>query len=755
MGIGDFVDSGLGKLEDGIDAGKKLVGEGVDQGANAVSDRLDDMGAHDWADKVDAAVDSIASDLGATPDEQQLGRTDLPTQLVHGDPADIRRTADHLQDFHTAFDTVGQGMRKLDSSAWKGEAAETFREKFAMHPVKWLHAADACDRAARALTAYADTVEWAQGQARDAINLYQAGKEADDKAAVARAKEILGEARRQRDDAAGTAAASVRAALAHAPAEPPPLKRLKSDWDDGLAAVNTELTHFTGGVFKGAAGLINSARGMNPLDPYNLAHPAEHLQNVSMTLSGLVSTAAHPERAAKTAWEDFKKDPLEFGGRLVPEAVGTKGTGLGRGGLQTTVKARMEEAAQRAARNDAKGVADHSAADTARTRPQENDTANPSEQVEKDPTDPVDLSTGKMYLPQTDATLPGALPLVFKRRVESGYHYGRWFGPSWSSTLDQRLEIDSEGVVFVTEDGLLLAYPHPAPGLPTLPSHGPRWPLDREDGGYTVTDPRTRRAWHFADRGDGLAILERIDDRNGNWITFEYDAEGTPLGIVSSAGYDVRVSTEEDRVTALRLSAADQVLMCYGYTEGNLTEVVNSSGLPLRFTYDESGRVTSWTDTNDRGYTYEYDDQDRCIAEGGTHGHMALRLSYEERDPDTGLRVTTVTTAVGHTRRYVVNDSCQVVAEFDALGAVTRFQRDRYNRLLSRTDPLGHVTTFRYDDTGNLLTLTRPDGREAKAEYNELGLPVKVVRTDGTVVRQTYDERGNRTSMTTSSGQTT
>uniref|UniRef100_UPI000B02267C RHS repeat-associated core domain-containing protein n=1 Tax=Streptomyces cellulosae TaxID=1968 RepID=UPI000B02267C len=360
-----------------------------------------------------------------------------------------------------------------------------------------------------------------------------------------------------------------------------------------------------------------------------------------------------------------------------------------------------------------------------------------------------------MYLPQTDVALPGALPLVFKRRVESGYRFGRWFGPSWSSTIDQRLEIDAEGVVLVSEDGLLLAYPHPAPGLPTLPSHGPRWPLDREDGGYTVTDPQTRRVWHFADRGPDLAVLEQIDDRNGNWITFEYDAEGTPLAVVSSAGYDVRISTEAGRVTDLRLAAADQVLMRYGYTDGHLTEVINSSGLPLRFTYDEAGRVTSWTDTNDRAYTYEYDDQDRCIAEGGTHGHMTLRLSYDETDPDTGLRVTTATTAEGHTRRYLVNDACQVVAEVDPLGAVTRFQRDRYHRLLSHTDPLGHRTTFRYDEAGNLLTLTRPDGREARAEYNDLGLPVKVVNPDGTVVRQTYDDRGNRTSVTSAAGQTT
>ncbi|MFE5096312.1 DUF6531 domain-containing protein [Streptomyces sp. NPDC056638] len=54
-----------------------------------------------------------------------------------------------------------------------------------------------------------------------------------------------------------------------------------------------------------------------------------------------------------------------------------------------------------------------------------------------------------MYLPQTDIALPGALPLVFRRRVASDYRAGRWFGPSWSSTADQRLEIDAEVVAHI------------------------------------------------------------------------------------------------------------------------------------------------------------------------------------------------------------------------------------------------------------------------------------------------------------------
>ncbi|MFJ9740347.1 putative T7SS-secreted protein [Streptomyces sp. NPDC101166] len=784
MGIGDLVNAGLDKLGDGIDAGKELVGEGIDKGTDAVGWALEKVGAEDYADKVEDFGDDLASDLGATPSEQQLGETEQVDELVHGDPIAIRRAAGHLKDFMKAFDTTGEGMRKLDSSNWHGEAAETFREKFAIHPAKWLHAADACEKAGHALEEFADTVVWAQGQARHAVDLHKEGRKASEEAAdaynklvdaynakiqanedpgprptpfqdpgtavIERAQEVLKEARRQRDAAGRTAAASVTAALAHAPTEPPPLDRLQSDVEDGYTAVNTEVTHLMGGVVKGTAGLVSFARGLNPMEPYNITHPAQYLQNVSMTLSGLVSAASHPERTAKSAWDGFVKDPAEGTGRLLPELLGTKGLGAARGGMRAGIKAGVEEAAESAARKESYG-----AAETARRNPVEHDNPDPRQKVDKDPTDPVDLTTGKMYLPQTDLALPGALPLVFRRRVESGYRFGRWFGPSWSSTVDQRLEIDSEGVVFVTEDGMLLTYPHPAPGLPTFPSHGPRWPLNREDDGYTITDPRNGRTFHFGERGDGLAILEQIDDRNGNWLTFEYDTEGTLLGIVSSAGYDVRVSTENGRVTALRLSAADTVLIRYSYTDGNLTEVTNSSGLPLRFTYDEAGRVTSWTDTNDRGYSYEYDDQDRCVAEGGTHGHMALRLSYGERDPDTGLRVTTTTTAEGHTRRYTVNDACQVMTETDSLGSITRFERDRYHRLLSYTNPLGHRTTFDYDEAGNLLSVTRPDGRVRKVEYNDLGLPVKVVNPDGRTICQTYDDRGNRTTVTDSTGRTT
>ncbi|WP_394298081.1 putative T7SS-secreted protein [Streptomyces griseus] len=41
----------------------------------------------------------MASDLGATPGEQQLGQSDQANELVHGNPGTIRASAAHLKDF--------------------------------------------------------------------------------------------------------------------------------------------------------------------------------------------------------------------------------------------------------------------------------------------------------------------------------------------------------------------------------------------------------------------------------------------------------------------------------------------------------------------------------------------------------------------------------------------------------------------------------------------------------------------------------
>ncbi|MCR6482265.1 DUF6531 domain-containing protein [Amycolatopsis sp. OK19-0408] len=55
----------------------------------------------------------------------------------------------------------------------------------------------------------------------------------------------------------------------------------------------------------------------------------------------------------------------------------------------------------------------------------------------------------------------------------STYRAGHWFGVSWSSTVDQRLEVDDEHVCYYSPLGTILVYPR---GEGTqLPVEGARW----------------------------------------------------------------------------------------------------------------------------------------------------------------------------------------------------------------------------------------------------------------------------------------
>ncbi|MFF3653292.1 putative T7SS-secreted protein [Streptomyces sp. NPDC002181] len=774
--MGDFIPD---SIEDKVEHGIEKVGDAIEWAGDKTADLAEEVGLDDAGDWIRDKSRSAANQLGADVSELELGQSDDPKKLVYGSVSKIRAQVSHLNDFKTAFESVGNGLKAMTQpEGLKGETANTFRDKVAKEPPRWFKAADAFGKAADAMGRFAETVEWAQTKAKEALEEYEHAQKVSTDARTAHNKKVtaykdaveakqdplpprpvdakdfvdpgkalasaaqdkLDNARKQRNEVADTTATAVRAARDAAPPKPSYTKQL----GDGLDYLDLAKTHLAGGVVKGTAGIANFARALNPLDPYNLTHPAEYLTNLNSTAAGLVTMANDPWGAGKQMLDEFMKDPSEGVGKLIPELIGSKGLG--------SLK-KLGTAAKHL--DDIKGPA--RASHTA-NGPHVSETPDVAKRY--DNTDPVDLATGRMFLPQTDIVLPGTLPLAFVRRAESGYTGGRWFGPTWTSTIDQHLEVDAEGAVLVTEDGLLVAYPHTAPGVAVAPlsASAPRHLLERTpDGDWTLTDPGTGHVRRFSPPagdpdGDGIAPIAQLEDRNGNLITFEYDEHGTPLGIAHSAGYRLRFDTADGRITALHLGGGPR-LLAYGYADGNLTEVVNSSGLPLRFTYDDRARIRSWTDTNDRSYTYEYDERNRCIAEGSGEGHMVLRLSYDAVDEATGHRVTETITGEGHTRRYLVDDRYRIVADVDPLGHTTRFERDRHNRLVAQTDALGRTTTYGYDD-GNLVSVIRPDGLGTTARHNELGLPVQVKRADGQIVRYAYDERGNRISTTDSMGRT-
>ncbi|MBC7269996.1 MAG: type IV secretion protein Rhs, partial [Streptomyces sp.] len=503
-------------VEDAVEDGVEWVGNRVEDAGNWTADRLDDVGWESGADWVREQSRSVANRMGAEVDEMDLGQTEDKTKLVYGSPSKISATAEKLRGFQSAFDSAGEGLKGMDSSRLKGETAEALRTAVRTQPPKWFTGADACEDAAAALEAFASTVTWAQGQAQTAIDKWKEGVKASEDAANAHrkkvddyntavdrynalpadkrdpstlpprpaatfedpgkklmqeAQEILAEARKQRNTAAETARSAVRAARDKAPAKPSYAEQLR----DGVQEAQIIGDHVGGGIIKGTAGLLNFVRGINPLDPYNLTHPAEYATSLNSLAAGLVVAANDPVGTGKQMVSDFMKDPAEGFGRLLPDLALTAATGGGGAAVKgVRIAADAADAARVRRLVDDAPDGTHNRPDTTRTT---------------DGTDPVDLATGRMFLPQTDVSIPGILPLTFTRRTESGCTAGRFMGPSWTTTADERLTIDPIGVLHVTADGLLLPYPHPVPGAPTTHS---RTRLSRTpDGDYTLTDEDT------------------------------------------------------------------------------------------------------------------------------------------------------------------------------------------------------------------------------------------------------------------------
>ena len=755
------------------------VGSLIDDGAHALGSGLKDLGLSGAGQWVDRAGDDVANFLGAQVPEEQLGQTTDPAELIHADPAALRSAAGKLRAFSGAFSETASGLDGLEPDSWTGAAADAFRAKYAPQPGRWRDAATGCGDGADALDSYAGTVQWAQGQARDAIEVYEQGQRATAAAVTAhngqvaaynqaaqaydsalaaghspgprpvepgpfsdpgtglreRAQQILTAARAERDRAGAAAAAKVRAATDLAPAEPSFGQRLLDDLSDLGQADELAGVSFTSGILTGAADIVKTARAVDPLDPWNVTHLAEYGAGMSAMAAGLVHDEMHPMDALQglvgTGWGS---DPAQAAGKLVPSlllAAATDGAG---------------------------------------------DAANAARVPEDDMTllnDPVDVASGDVVLAQTDLTLAGILPVTVRRVHRSSYRAGRWFGRTWASTLDQRLEVSERAVCFARADSVVLRYP-PAGvdagaadgdgGEPVLPVTGARWPLARDGDGYTVTDPQAGVVYRFEPRsgyyvsaaGHGELPLVSITDRSGHRIEFEHGPDGAPAAVTHDGGYRVVVLVAGSRVAGLDLAGAGPTgaalpLIRYRYDDaGNLAQIINSSRRPQRLSYDGEGRLTGWQDRNGFSYRYGYDVQGRCVRGEGPDGALSGTLSYN-RD----RMVTTHTDAAGAVSVYRLTERYQVAAATDPLGQLTRSEYDAFGRLVSRTDPLGRTTAWSYDHAGNLTAITRPDGSRATASYDDAGLPLLVTEPGGAAWRQDYDAAGNLLRRTAPDGAVT
>ncbi len=332
----------------------------------------------------------------------ELGDTDDPVELVPGSVATLEETATGLRKLSDACQEAYAGVSKLDVGHWTGEAAEKFGSYFSQETPKWRDAAEAFGPAVEALTTYKGAVERAQRDAAEAIRVYnearaetQAAEKQYDAAASQHekaaldavfngdaapsplapftdpgkakretAERMLADARKALRDAAAQTAAVITKAKDRAPAEPGFLSKLAATFEDTFDKTNEQVGSMAGGLGKSALKLVQMARAVNPLDPYNSSHLGDFAANMMKQASGMVHMVTHPAEAVKGIlnFEEWKKDPYSAMGQLVGDvAIGVATDGAGFAGTAEKAVAReaMESTAREATEQAATQLGKH------------------------------------------------------------------------------------------------------------------------------------------------------------------------------------------------------------------------------------------------------------------------------------------------------------------------------------------------------------------------------------------------------------
>jgi uncharacterized protein YukE len=107
----------------------------------------------------------------------QLGDTQNPRELIPGNPSKLTSDAEKLDDHAKTVENIGDTLGSVRIPTWRGEANDAFWDDFSGQKKKWHRCSDSLTAAAQALRDYAGTLKWAQGQAKEAIRLYEGGDE--------------------------------------------------------------------------------------------------------------------------------------------------------------------------------------------------------------------------------------------------------------------------------------------------------------------------------------------------------------------------------------------------------------------------------------------------------------------------------------------------------------------------------------------------------------------------------------------------
>ncbi|MDP1781415.1 MAG: RHS repeat-associated core domain-containing protein, partial [Hydrogenophaga sp.] len=235
---------------------------------------------------------------------------------------------------------------------------------------------------------------------------------------------------------------------------------------------------------------------------------------------------------------------------------------------------------------------------------------------------------------------------------------------------------------------------------------------------------------------DAKGQLTQVIDPTGLGTQMGYDAKGQLSSVTLPARSTASTLPVVSEGTAGSIAkAARQIALSYN-AAGDLSKITDALNNATQLNTDTLGRTTSSTDPLGYTSTQSYNTIDQPTGAKNPLNHTT-RFTY-----DAAGRTTGVVNEAGVTIESYTHDSQGRVTQVkDALNQTTSIEYDTSNRPNKITDRKGQVTQISYTERGQISSISQP-GQTIQYQYDAVGRLTEV--RDNTSVNQYWYDAADR-----------
>lgn len=364
----------------------------------------------------------------------------------------------------------------------------------------------------------------------------------------------------------------------------------------------------------------------------------------------------------------------------------------------------------------------------------------PTQQERHQEADPVDMAIGQFVHEVEDISVNGAgIDFVFRRIYKNQAKYWGPLGAKWDHSYN--LWIREVGTNLLRSTGQLRedAYTkHPKFGQGGfnywVPPDGVHGVIEEQNNSYAWRSPDGTKCFYTPDPSNPLIHLaERVEDRFGNFLAMQYDAE------------------ETGRLISIIINHPKRIISFNYDTMGRIESITDYAHRAWYYTYDDFGDLVAFTlpatDQNPEGSTSYYEYSSSMQSENLWHNLIRIidpvgRVYVEnEYGTDVGLLRynKVVRQRLGAGESYFEYE--QVVNEFDSPYSDSEEPAWQVNFVERNGQPIHYV----YNKFGNLLLKEQyifESGSlrllQWRYRYNRDGALIGILSPEGSVTQYYY-----------------